>query len=196
MARLTRKIMKIFGSTAGANQIAQFGSLANSTPNFTTDPAVVQGLTQWLQGWFSAAVGSNSPAIEDMNAPLFVMAYQLAYLFENGVPAWEVGTTYYLGSIVQDGTGVQYFSTLDNNTGNALSGTSWFPIGSVGPLIATIGTQTLPANRRISSPCPITLAAASTVTVPSTAAVNIPDSVIVPAGAFLIVAPGGSVRVI
>lgn len=134
MAKITRKVQKIFGQTAGLNQIAQFGSLAASTPTYTTDPDTIQALSNYLQGWFGAVVGSNSPAIEDMNALCYLFAYQLAYLMQEGVPEWNSQTTYYTGSVVNDGSGNLYTSLIDTNLNNALTdGTKWAMQGSLYP---------------------------------------------------------------
>lgn len=126
MSKITRKTMKIFGSSAGANQIAKFGSLNAGSPAFTTDPDTIQSLSNYLVGWYNAVVGGNSPAIEDMNALFYLYAYQLAYLFQEGIPEWDSATTYYIGSIAQDGSGNIYVSLQDNNTGNALSSATYW----------------------------------------------------------------------
>lgn len=137
MAKLTRVFQKIFGSTAGVNQIAKFGSLAAGAPAFTTDPSVIQALANYLTGWYGAVIGENSPAIQDMNAICFLFARQLAYLFQAGIPEWDTQTTYFIGSLVTDGTGNVYVSLTDNNLGNALgnfgiwSRTSGPPIADV-----------------------------------------------------------------
>lgn len=126
MTKLARKAQKVFAGSAGTNQIAEFGSLAASAPVFTTDPDVIQALSQFTSGWFAAVIGSNSPAIEEMNALCFLFARQLAYIFQAGVAEWDVGTIYYIGSVVNDGTGLTYVSIADNNTANALTdGTKW-----------------------------------------------------------------------
>lgn len=196
MAKIIRKGQRIFGSTAGVNQIAQYGSLANSTPNFTTDPTVIQALSQYLDGWFDAVIGGNSPAIEDMNALCYLFAYQLAYLMQEGIAEWDATTTYFKGSIAQDGSGTEFLSLADNNLNNALAVADWFPVGTVGPLNQTVGNVTMPASQRVVSPSPITLAASSVMNVPSTSIVIVPESLTVPVGASLVVAVGGSVRVI
>lgn len=130
--------MKVFGASAGPNQIAKFGSLFAGAPAFTTDPSEIQSLANYLTGWFGAAIGGNSPAIEDMNALCYLFAYQLAYLMQTGTPEWDNATTYYIGSIVQDGLGNEYVSVADNNLNNAVSdATKWkgragiLPLGSV-----------------------------------------------------------------
>lgn len=128
MAKITRKTAIVFGQDAGANQIAEFGSLAEGTPAFSTDPNVIQSLGNWLGGWFDAVIGANSPAIEDMNAFCFVMAYQIAYLLEMGIGEWDAATPYYTNSIVQQ-SGLLYSSLVDNNLNNSVSNTSfWAPI--------------------------------------------------------------------
>lgn len=126
MAKLTRVLQKVFGSSAGANQRAQFGSLAAAAPAFTTDPLVIQSLSNYLDGWFAAVVGGNSPAIEDMNSLCFLYAYQLAYLMQAGTAEWDATTTYYKGSLANNGNGLTYASLTDANLGNALTdATNW-----------------------------------------------------------------------
>ena len=89
MSRPARYTQQVFGSTAGANQMAQFGSLAAAAPltysGTTITPAIVQALSAYLNGWLSAVVGANSPAIEDMNSIcyLFVIPTQLSFHFGN-----------------------------------------------------------------------------------------------------------------
>lgn len=137
MAKITRKIMKIFGSSAGPSEIAKFGSLAAAAPAYSTDPTVIQSLSNYLDGWLGAVIGANSPALEDMNALCYLYAYQLAYLMQAGVAEWDSTTTYYIGSLVNDGTGIIYRSIVDNNLDNALTDAaawtslSYSPIASV-----------------------------------------------------------------
>lgn len=128
MAKILRATQKQFGSTAGTNQLAQFGSFAAGTPvrydGATVTPALIQSLSNYLTGWFGAVVGVNSPAIEDMNSLMYLFAYQLGYILQTGTPEYDAGTTYFIGSIVQDGTGIRYVSRTDNNVGNALTSTT------------------------------------------------------------------------
>lgn len=124
MSKIARKTQLVFGSTAGGNQIAQFGSLAAGSPVFSTDPDVIQGLSNYLVGWFGGAVGAYSPTIEDMNALCYLFARQIAYGFQSGIPEWDTGTTYYIGSFASDGVGGIYASLIDSNTGQALSDAS------------------------------------------------------------------------
>lgn len=130
MAKLNRFAQKIFGSGAGPNQIGVFGSLFAGSAATTTDPKVAQSLSNWLTGWFGAAIGGNAPAIEDMNAPFFNITYQLAYMLQMGIAEWDSETTYYKGSFVNDALGNLYYSLIDDNLNNLLTDTSSWKIYS------------------------------------------------------------------
>lgn len=145
MSKILRKSALIFGQSSGFQQMGQFGSLANGGPAYSTDPAVIQALSQWVDGWFAAVLGNNSPAIEDVNAFCYVVAYQIAYGFQAGVPEWDAGTTYFKGSLAQDGTGVLYVSITDNNLNNALTVTADWKILNKG-LRTVTGTDTVGVN--------------------------------------------------
>lgn len=126
MAKIARKNQKRFGSTATLSQVGKFGSLAAGSPANTLDPEEIQSLSNYLGGWFSAILGNNSPAIEDMNALCFLFAYQLTYLFQSGIPEWNTSAIYYIGSLVLSGSTV-FQSLTDDNTGNnpATDATNW-----------------------------------------------------------------------
>lgn len=130
MAKIIRKNMKIFGSSAGFQQIAQIGSLASGTPMFTTDIDALQALGNYLDGWFDLVLGNNSPAIEDMNGLCYLYAYQLAYVMQAGVPEWNALTTYYIGSFVNS-AGQLFVSITDNNLNNVVTDpTNWQAYGT------------------------------------------------------------------
>lgn len=133
MAKITRKIAKLFGSAAGGSQMGVFGSFANGSPAYSTDPAVIQD-SNWLGGWFSAILGEDNPCIEDFNSAFLVFAYQIAYMLQTGVGEWNTDTIYYIGSQAQDGFGVIYISLTDGNTGNALSDTAHWKIYDTVPV--------------------------------------------------------------
>lgn len=124
MARLSRFTQLVFGSNAGTNQMAQYGSLAASSPErfsgTTITPSIVQALGNYLDGWFSAVIAQNSPAIEDMNALCYLFAYQLSYLMQAGVPEWDSGTTYFTGDLVQS-SGILFVSIANTNLNNPVT---------------------------------------------------------------------------
>lgn len=154
MAKLNRVTQKVFGSNAGFHQVAQFGSLFAGTPTFTTDLSTIQALSNYLVGWYEAAIGGNSPAIQDMNALFYLITSQMAYQFQEGIPEWDASTTYYKGSMVNV-PGWSFTVTSANatvgatytNNGNTYtvtrtisSGTTLVVIGTGSPL--TSGTLT------------------------------------------------------
>lgn len=142
MARIPRVLQRIFGSTPGLNQMGVFGSLANSSPTFSTDISVIQGLSNWLVGWYAAVVGSNSPALQDWNSFCLVVTQQLAEIFQDGVPPWETNTTYWKGSLASGATGIVYTSLVDNNQGHAVTDMSrWFAMTSPSVPQVVVGPQ-------------------------------------------------------
>lgn len=131
MSKLSRIFQKQFGVNAGASDVGIFGSLAASDPQYSKDPTEIQSLNAFLTGWAAETIANNRPALEDFNALDFLTFYQLCYLFQSGVPEWDDETTYYTGSIVQDGNGVLYRSLDDDNVNNELTDTDyWAPIVS------------------------------------------------------------------
>lgn len=126
MSKITRATALVFGSTAGSNQLEQFGSLAAGLPVYLTPDnggvavASIQALSNFLTGWFGGVVGSNAPSIQDLNALCYLFAYQIAYGFQAGIPEYDAGTTYYIGSFCNV-AGVMYVSKTDANVGNTPS---------------------------------------------------------------------------
>lgn len=122
MARLTRELLKVFGLSGADTNFAKFGSQVAGAPVKTKVIATIQSLSAWLDGLQSAVVNANMAAyLEDLNAVLHVLAYQIAYVLQDGLPDWNTDTTYYIGSIVKKtGTTQIYSSVADDNAGNAL----------------------------------------------------------------------------
>lgn len=135
MARLPIVTPQIFGSTApntSGNQIGKVGSLAaGSTVTYAgstllgsgADVAALMSLSNYLAGLGSIVVGSNSPALQDLNGLHFLHSFFINYFKQMGIAEYDSGMTYYIGSIVQDGSGNIYTSLTNSNTGNALSST-------------------------------------------------------------------------
>jgi hypothetical protein len=135
MAQIARKTARIFGSSALAAPlgIAQFGSKAAGSPTYSTDPAVIQALSQWLGGWNPSLVGGASPNLEDDNGVNYVHSYQIGYILQQGIAEYDAATTYFTNSFCSYG-GIVYYSTVDNNIGvtPSLAVTVWKPY-QVGP---------------------------------------------------------------
>jgi len=130
MAKIARKHQKIFGGDLVANEnIAEFGSLAEGTPEYSDDPDLIQVRTAYGNGFASSIIGNFAPCLQDFNALFFLITRQLAYLFQSGISEWSSTTAYYIGSMVHDGTGVIYVSLSDTNLNQAFTVASkWMPL--------------------------------------------------------------------
>jgi len=124
--KLPRKNQKVLGSNSSRN--GQFGSRSAGLGNFTNDIEELQALSAWVNGWNDATVsGQKLPCLEEMQGTQYVQTYQLAYLFQEGIPEYNAATPYFIGSIVKKaGTTELYESIADDNTGHALTdNTNW-----------------------------------------------------------------------
>lgn len=118
MAKISRATQVIFAS-GGNVPTGGFGAPAagNVTTELATSStlATLQGLAAWAAGWLNAVIGgSKFPVLEDMNAKDYVVTTQLAYLFQQGIPEWDAGTTYYqFGMCIAPNT-YQLYGSLGN----------------------------------------------------------------------------------
>lgn len=127
MAKLTRVTNKLFASNPGFEEVGEFGSLFNSSPTYTTDIATIMSQANWLAGWAQALVGGNAMALQDINGMSKVLSYQIGYMLQEGIAEWDSGTTYYIGSLVNDGTGNIFISQQNDNLNkNLLNNPSWW----------------------------------------------------------------------
>jgi hypothetical protein len=113
MAKIERKTQKIFAGNAATDELAVFGSMITGTPGYNDDIEALQS-EAYTEGWKAAVAANEAPFMEEMNAVQYGFSKQLAYLFQQGIPEWDAGTTYYLNSFCQVG-GVIYKSKLDEN---------------------------------------------------------------------------------
>jgi microcystin-dependent protein len=143
MSKLARKTHRLFAGEAPVQgNLAQFGSEAAGTPNFTGDPEQIQTLPAWGAGWGGAVVRNKVPPMQDMNALQYTFSYQLAYLLQMGVPEWKEDQEYYQNSFCQSG-GLLYVSKLDGNVGRTVTDTNYWR------LFTTTGSG--PASARLPS---------------------------------------------
>lgn len=120
MPKITRSTQKIFASNASNNGV--FGSARAGTKILSNVISTLMSLPAYLNGWADATVsGDKLPTLEEMQALNYINTSQLAYIFQEGIPEYDSGTTYYQKSIVKKtGTYELYGSITDNNINNAL----------------------------------------------------------------------------
>jgi hypothetical protein len=150
MAKIVRSTQKTFaGNLVAANNIAKFGSLKDGSPAYSLLPSDIQ-TTDYLNGWAAAVTANAAPALQDMNSLFYLLSLQLGYVLQTGVPEWDAGTTYYIGSLVQDGAGVIYASKTDANLNNLLTDTTKWRSMSTAPTVQKFlsgsGTYTTPTG--------------------------------------------------
>lgn len=117
MAKITRKLQKIFGGNSSNNGV--FGSAADGDPTLSDDPDEIQDLPAWEGGWNDATLsGDMLPTREEDQGVKFVVTRQLAYLMQQGIPEWNAETTYYEDSICQSDTNGQLYISLTNDNLN------------------------------------------------------------------------------
>lgn len=125
MAGLVRKTLIPFGGSGPTSSFGQFGSKEAGFPQTSQDPAVIQGLSAWVEGWQNAIVSSDKAAyLEDMNGWCFVHSYEVAYLFQMGIPEWDAATLYFTNSIVQTASNGQWFQSLQGGVPGVGAGQS------------------------------------------------------------------------
>lgn len=151
MAKLTRYTQKVFANAASNN--GQFGSGVVGTKVTTNNLTTLQALPAYEEGWLDAVISPQTlPPLEEMQGLQYIQTYQLSYLFQEGIPDWDGGTTYYQYSIVkQPGTFNLYGSLTNDNLNNVLTDTTnWIFLQSLlDPIQVTMGFEATPADRRL-----------------------------------------------
>lgn len=131
MAKLSRVTQKIFAGNAEESTIGQFGSALSGSKVLTGDIEEIQALDAFEGGWSKAVISKrNYPTLQEMNGLQKVFSQQIAYGFQEGMPEYDAGTTYYTGSWCKgvDDAGQRsiYESLVDDNLGNPLTDeTKW-----------------------------------------------------------------------
>jgi hypothetical protein len=129
MARLTRQTLNVFAGSA-SNQ-GTFGSAQAGTPAVSASPTTVQSLSAWAIGWLDAVIGGQKlPPLEEFQGVQFVHSYMSAYMFQEGVPEYDAGTTYYQYSIVKNPGTFQLYGAVFNgaNLGQSLSNPTYWKL--------------------------------------------------------------------
>lgn len=143
---LDRKKQKIFAKNAQSTDLGVVGSKNAGNPQYSTDIETLQSLTNWETGLRAQVSNSDAPYLQDQNSILYVITYQLAYLFQAGIAEWQVDTEYISGRSVVLRSGKIYIA-IANSTGvepEVTSGweSSWKSLIDWGFLTGSITKQT------------------------------------------------------
>jgi hypothetical protein len=128
MARIARWTQKIFASLATNN--GQFGSAQTGTKVESSSLTTLQALPAFDTGWLDAVLGAREvPPLEEFQALDYINTTQLAYLFQEGVPAWDSGTTYFTNSWVKlAGSNKIYVSLQNDNINHLVTDIAWWKL--------------------------------------------------------------------
>ena len=131
MPKIERKTQKIFAGNADTDELAVFGSMISGTPVYNDDIEALQS-EAYTEGWKAAVAANEAPFMEEMNALFYAVTSQLAYLFQQGIPEYDAGTTYYIGSLAKvtnnQGYVTVYKSLTNDNTGNAVTNDAYWRV--------------------------------------------------------------------
>ena len=162
MVQLDRKLQRIFGNDVPTtNVLGQFGSAAEGNIVYSNDIDTLQLLDAFGEGWASAVINNNAPAMQDFNTLHYIATRQLAYLMQAGIPEYLATETYYTGATVRDASGKQYVSIDDGHAGESLtdplfwepvvsSGRGSIPLGAVVAVVDDYHQVSVPAGGAIS----------------------------------------------
>jgi len=128
MSKLTKIMHKIFGINADFSyQMGKFGSFKAGSPQYAANVTDIQALSNFEEGLYGSVVGSNAPLLEDFNSALHHSSRQIGYLYQMGIPEWDLASTYYVNSFVSYGGDV--FKCLIDGCTNVIpspsTSTSW-----------------------------------------------------------------------
>lgn len=126
MAKLERKLTKIFANNSGSQGTTVYGSKASGTVQYSKDLDDLQS-TEWEIGREAGVIANSAPVLEDDNTVDFVMSRQIKYIQQMGICEWLATETYYINSFCAY-NGVIYKSLTNNNINHNPAndnGTNW-----------------------------------------------------------------------
>ena len=125
-----------------------FGSYQAGNKTVSSDPATLQSLPAWTNGWADAiSDGSHLPAMEEFQAVQYLICKAVKELYSEGIPVWMAGETYYKGAICSyiDSEGnVALYKNITGNNGvqqPALDIINWATFSAGGGGGASAGGQ-------------------------------------------------------
>lgn len=131
MAKIQRVKQEIFASLAGSQQVTEFGTAKTEAPVYTKDVNLIQN-NNYLYGWSPALLPDKAPWMEDMNALLYAITRQLAYIYQEGVPEYDVNTPYSVGALAKvidnQGNVTIVKSVVEDNQGNSTTDTNYWTV--------------------------------------------------------------------
>lgn len=117
MEKLDRFVPKVYGISAGEDDVGIIGSMHEGTPTIANTIAEIQSLAAYENGLRSILIGENSPILEEDNGLFKLITYFLAYMSQTGVAEWSATEEYHENSMVNYG-GTLFYSIENANINN------------------------------------------------------------------------------
>ena len=113
MAKLERKLTKIFAENSGSQGTAVYGSKKMGNVQYSKDIEVLQN-NKYQIGRSEGVTNKKAPVLQEENTIDYVLSHQIKYINQMGVCEWYDKETYYVGSVVNIG-GIFYVSLQNDN---------------------------------------------------------------------------------
>lgn len=121
-----RKNLNLFcGDIPASNNIAVFGSLKNSSIEYSSALNLIQQYQYWLDGIQSTLMSNNAPALQDFNALFYTIIYALCSIFQKGFVDYSDDIEYTMNSLVNGGNYGIYKSISNSNTDSLDATSKW-----------------------------------------------------------------------
>jgi len=178
MAELTAKLIKTFSNvsatgSSGQSQIAAFGARAQGTTLCSKNTETLQNYAEYGNGIKSALINDTPLSIQELDGLCYTITRELDYLQKSGIPEYNIGTEYFIGSFAAGTTGATgnlYMSNIDNNVGNdALAETNWYLYKQKQFTSTSSTNYTIPASVSLLH---LTATASANIYLPAAAAAN------------------------
>lgn len=127
MAKLNRRLTKIFAENSGSQGTAVYGSKKMGNVQYSKDIEVLQN-NKYQVGREEGVIDKKAPVLQEENTIDYVLSHQIKYINQMGVCEWYNKETYYVDSIVNVGGNLYVSLQNDNINHNPLIDTQYWKL--------------------------------------------------------------------
>lgn len=127
MAKLNRRLTKIFAENSGSQGTAVYGSKKMGNVQYSKDIEVLQN-NKYQIGRAEGVTKKKAPVLQEENTIDYVLSHQIKYINQMGVCEWYNQETYYVDSIVNVSGNLYVSLQNDNINHNPLIDTQYWKL--------------------------------------------------------------------
>lgn len=127
MAKLNRRLTKIFAENSSSQGTAVYGSKKMGNVQYSKDIEVLQN-NKYQVGREEGVIDKKAPVLQEENTIDYVLSHQIKYINQMGVCEWYNKETYYVDSIVNVGGNLYVSLQNDNINHNPLIDTQYWKL--------------------------------------------------------------------